>query len=352
MIRFALLSCLLLAGCSSHSLRSDYYETQFRAQQALEGRTKAFDRLAQLQVDWRARSDPRWYCRHLPGAEKRHSRAVFIADRAERMVRSRDAVLSQRELTEVMLNAFVDLESEYDSLVDLLVANEAPVGVLSTVAEQKYLIRRMANSIVLMGQVDMANAVEAADLFGRDVERFQNLLGASINGDEELGIDPPEDPQVEDALAQIEELFTGYVADSAPGMLDSVAYRHDAWLALKEMDELGDGRKVKATQDEGTGSEEEAAGDAGEEGAGVEGAAATDEGEDAPAGEPGEDVMGNGEGGEEPAGGTDADASRDEAADESVMDESMADEPAMDEAGEQSPADADPGSASEDEQAF
>lgn len=250
MVRVALLSSLLLAGCTSHSLRSDYYETQFRAQQALEGKPAAFDRLAALQSDWRARAeDPAW-CRLVPGSEKRVARAAVIADKAERMVRARESVLSQRETTEVMLNAFVDLESEYDSLVDLLVGSEAPVAAVSAITEQKYLIRRMANSLVLMMQVDMSNAVEAADLFGRDVARFQNLLDASINGNEELGIDQPEDPQVEDALAQIEELFTGYVADSAPDMLDNVAYRHDAWLALKEMDELGDGRKGKKVASE------------------------------------------------------------------------------------------------------
>lgn len=352
MIRLALLSCLLLAGCSSHSLRSDYYETQFRAQQALEGRAEAFDRLSQLQTHWHARSDAGWLCRHLPGGEKRQLRAAFIADKAERMVRSRDSVLSQRELTDVMLNAFVDLESEYDSLSDLLVASEAPVAVFSAVAEQKYLIRRMANSLVLMGQVDMANAVEAADLFGRDVARFQNLLGASINGDEELGIEPPDDPQVEDALAQIEELFTGYVADSATDMLDSVAYRHDAWLALKEMDELGDGRKVKPKQEAGSASAVKPADEAGREGAGDDEAADTAEGEDVPAEEPGEESMGNGDPDEESAGGADADAARDASADESAMDEPMADESAMDESGEHAPAEDDAGFSGDEPAAF
>jgi len=351
MIRFALLSCLLLAGCSSHPLRSDYYETQFRAQQALEGRAQAFDRLAQLQSHWRARSDAGWLCRHLPGGDKRQQRAAFIADKAERMVRSRDAVLSQRELTDVMLNAFVDLESEYDSLVDLLVANEAPVAVLSTVAEQKYLIRRMANSLVLMMQVDMANAVEAADLFGRDVARFQNLLGASINGDEELGIDPPEDSQVEDALAQIEELFTGYVADSSADMLDSVAYRHDAWLALKEMDELGDGRKVKSkapaaaapADTAGAAGDSAAAADAADASDADTGTASADAGEDAGAAAADEQARDAGDAGDE-------EALNDEAG--PAGDEPAMDEPAMDDTGEQAPDEAATEDASAEGDAF
>lgn len=247
MMRLALLSFLLLTGCTTHSLRSDYYETEFRAQQALDGKAAAFDRIAQLNADWnkRANAGNSSGPHQAPGGGKNQARAAFMADKAERIVRAKDAVLSQREMTEVMLNAFADLESEYDSMVDLLVGNEAPIAAFSAISEQKYLIRRMANSLVLMMQADMTNAVEAADLFGRDVARFQNLLDASINGNDEMGIDPPDDPQVEDSLAQIEELFTGYVADSAPDMLDNVAYRHDAWLALKEMDELGDGRKAK-----------------------------------------------------------------------------------------------------------
>jgi hypothetical protein len=245
MMRLALLSCLLLAGCSTLHQRSDYFETQFRGLQAMEGDTAAFDRVASLQAGWERRGEAGALCGVISGGKKNRQRSALLAEKSLRVVKARDAVLSQRETTEVMINAFSDLESEYDALVGLLTDSDAPVAVFGVVSEQKYLIRRMANSLVMMAQADMTNAVEAADLFGRDVAKFQNLLDAAINGDDELGIDPPENPEVEDSLAQIEELFSGYVADSAPDMLDNVAYRYDAWLALGEMAAMGDGREAR-----------------------------------------------------------------------------------------------------------
>lgn len=248
MTRVALLACLFLAGCSSLPERSDYFETQYRGAQALGGDAQAFDRLSALEGVWVERSR-RGTFRDMLACEKSQLRAERLADGTLRVVRAKEAILSQRELTEVIVNALVDLESEYDALAAMLVEGEAPAAALGLVAEQKYLSRRMANSLVLMAQTDMTAAVEAADLFGRDVARFQALLDAAINGNDEMGIDPPDNPEVEDSLAQIEELFTGYVADSTGDLLNNVAYRYDAWLALGEMAALGDGRQQKVKND-------------------------------------------------------------------------------------------------------
>lgn len=249
MIRAALLACVFLAGCSSLSQRTDYYETRYRGMEALTGDAQAFDRLGELQAQWQARAAKgSENCPAPCGASA--VKADAIGDATRRIVRGRDAVLAQRELADVTINALADLESEHDALMALLLDNDAPAALLSDVAEQKYLARRMANSLVLMSQMDMTRAVEAADLFGRDAARFQKLLDAAINGDEEMGIDPPDNPEVEDSLSQIEEIFTGYVADATTDLLDNVAYRYDAWLALADLAAFDD-RPGKAARPAG-----------------------------------------------------------------------------------------------------
>lgn len=280
MMRFTLPLVLLLGGCTSMHLpgvRSDFYETQYRGAQALDARKEAFDRLGVLQTKWVARGEQGVAYTLMPWDRRNRDRSAQLADATLRVTEARDAILAQNDLVEVMGNALKDLEAEYDAIAALYSESEdAPVAKITLAAEQKYLARRMANSLVLMSQSDMTRAVEAADIFGRDVARFQLLLDASINGHEEMGIDPPDNPEVEESLAQIEDLFTGYVADSATDVLENVVARYDAWSALQSMTALGN-QVLLGQKPEEPGDEEapEAAEDADEE----------DAGGDAPAGE-------------------------------------------------------------------
>lgn len=248
---------LLLAGCASlHNpmVRSQWYETQYQGSRALLGDPSAFDRLETLSRSWESTSRERGARRLAFWDRGNREQAGKIAAVAHRLADSREAILGQKDLLAVMGNALRDLESEFDAVSGLLAEQEEQsVPALMLVAEQKYLVRRMQHSLVVMSSVDMSGAVEAADLFGRDVIRFQQLLDAAINGSEELDIPPPESPEVEDALAQIEELFAGYVADSSDDLLENVVFRHDAWLALQEMSRVGSagesGETGEATHD-------------------------------------------------------------------------------------------------------
>lgn len=249
-IRALLLLCpLVLAGCTSmHNplVRSDLYETQARAAGALNGDTEAFDRLAVLGERWTARSGAGWCYRLAFWDRANQQRAGAVAADVTRLIDARDAVLSQRDLGEVMTNALRDLESEYDAIIENLESSDAAAAEVRIAAEQKYLARRMAGSLAQMAHSDMSRAVEAADTFGRDVYRFQQLLDASLNGNDDLGVDPSENPDVQDSLTQIEELFSGYVADSAPDVLENVVSRYDAWLALGDLAALTPARSKEA----------------------------------------------------------------------------------------------------------
>lgn len=331
MMRLILPVCLLLlAGCTSLHLpgvRSDFYETQYRGAQALDGSAVAFTRLESLQQTWASRGARGYAYTLLPWDRRNRDRAAQLAEATVRVTDAHDAILSQRELTDVMVNALKDLESEYDSISALLTDSDAPAASLNLAAEQKYLARRMANSLALMSQSDMGGAVEASDVFGRDVARFQQLLDAALNGNEEMGIDPPDNPDVEDSLSQIEDLFTGYVADSANDVLENVVSRYDAWSALRDMTALGDsvygGGVIAASNASGDGSA--AAGDA----APAAGQAADDAASDAAVeAEPGD------AGGEVENGAVEGAAPADDempAEDEMMDDGAMDDEPIEDE---------------------
>lgn len=234
---------LCLSGCTSLSnpgVRADLFETSQRGAQALQGSEPAFERLDQLQDRWACRGKQGFVYTITPWDHANRDRAASIADASGRVLEARDAILSQRDLVEVMANALRDLESEYDSVITLLEEGGGQTADITLAADQKYLARRMISNLVLMSGDDMSQAVEAADVFGRDVSRFQAMLDASINGNDDLGIAPPDNPEVEDSLAQIEELFSGYIADSAVDVLETVVARYDAWSAVQEIAGQGD----------------------------------------------------------------------------------------------------------------
>lgn len=261
----------LLTGCTSFSnshVRSDYFETGFRGTQALQGNVAAFDRLGELQREWAARGAHGFVYSITPWDRANRDRAAAMAADVERIVGARDAILAQRESSDVMANALKDLESEYDDMMDTLASGDTPAAEMKLAADQKYIVRRLANSLVLMAQDDMGPAVEAADTFGRDVSRFQHLLDAALNGDEELGVEPPGNPEVEESLSQIEELFSGYIAESSGDVLENVVSRYDAWNALQDIAAIGDsalpGRKAPAKAAAAPVAQPSAAAEAGE----------------------------------------------------------------------------------------
>lgn len=220
-----------LPGCASNlktDMRADLYQTLDSGARAVEGQQTAFDRLQALRERWAGQ-----------GAGED---AAAVTAGVDRILAARDAVLSQRELTDVMMSAIKDIETEYDTVVDALGEDETPGAGIPAAAAQKYLARRMAWSIATMTRADMVDAVEAADVFARDVTQFQRALEASMNGDEAQGIEPSDNPGVQDSLSQIEELFSGYIAESSEGVLDNVVSQYDAWLALQDLRALADAK--------------------------------------------------------------------------------------------------------------
>jgi hypothetical protein len=248
----------LTAGCTSlqhPQVRADYYETLYAGERALAGDAAAFDRLAELHERWQGRSSG--FCPWQP-AVRRDARAA-VAE-LDRVLAAREGIEGQRELADIMLTALVDLEAEYDALIALLQENDAAVPDFSVVATQKYLARRMTGSIQVLVEAAPQDTVEAVDTFGRDVLRFQRLLDAQVNGDEELGVEPPFGPEMEDSLAEIEDLFVSNIADSLDQVLENVVARHDAGVALDALRARFEGgdepAPVAAVPDDGAAEED------------------------------------------------------------------------------------------------
>lgn len=238
--RLALVLPLLAVtvGCTSMgnpSVRADYYEVRQQGVQAMRGDAAAFDRINTLAARWDHRAGDCLVNRLAVWDRSGQREAGAVAEEVHRLLLARKPVLAQKTQVDVMVNALRDLESEFDGVIAMLADGDAPAANQMLAAEQKYMVRRMHHSLSLMSALDMGGAVEAADAFGRDVIEFQRLLDASLNGDEENGISPPDNSEVEESLSQIEELFTGYIADSADDLLENVVFRYDAWLALDRL---------------------------------------------------------------------------------------------------------------------
>lgn len=255
MLRLAvlLLVVLSLPGCTSLSnpaVRADLFETAQRGSQSLQGSDAAFDRLQVLGERWSCRGKQGVAYALMPWDRANRDRAARVADATTRMLAARESILAQRDLVEVMVNALRDVESEYETVITMLGEDGAPAADITLAADQRYLVRRMSASLEQMSREDMSAAAEAADMFSRDVSRFQYLLDAAINGNEDLGVEPSGNAEIEGSLAQIEELFAGYVAESANDVLEAVVARHDAWLALGDITGQGDVLLAAAAGDE------------------------------------------------------------------------------------------------------
>lgn len=251
-ILVSLSAASLLAGCSALPVsadRADYFETQYRAAQALQGEDAAFERLGELRQRWDSRAD----CR-LPWRADSRRRAGQISVQVAQIVDAGESITAQKDVVELMINALRDIESEYDAILGILQDGDAPVADRQLAAGQRYLARRMLHSLALLSGADMASAAEASDLFGRDVALFGRQLAAAINGDEELGLEAASDPEITGSLTQVEELFEEYVQSATEDLLDQVVFRFSAWSALQALSALEHGVPAAAATATGRGA--------------------------------------------------------------------------------------------------
>jgi len=140
-------------------------------------------------------------------------------DSADRIIETRDTVLSLHEVAATLSETIPQLQVEYDEVVEILLDNEAPAEQIAVAQRQSWLAERIVRSVnkVLSGGDD---AVMAADSFGRDANLFGRVLNGMIEGNVAMNIEPVKDEEAIDSLAEISELFE-FVAGSVDEILET-----------------------------------------------------------------------------------------------------------------------------------
>lgn len=142
-----------------------------------------------------------------------------VRESADRIIETRDTVLSLHEVAATLSETIPQLQVEYDEVVEILLDNDAPAEQVAVAQRQSWLAERIVRSVnkVLSGGDD---AVMAADSFGRDANLFGRVLSGMIEGNVAMNIQPVKDREAIDSLAEISELFE-FVAGSVDEILET-----------------------------------------------------------------------------------------------------------------------------------
>lgn len=136
---------------------------------------------------------------------------------ADVILSSEDTVLALHEVAAQLADTVPQLQVEYEDVVDDLINSGASAYQVSMAQRQSLLAERILGSVnrVLAGDAD---AVMAADSFGRDAALFGRVLDGMLNGNAVLGITQVTDYEAVPRLEEIAELFA-YVSESVDQIL-------------------------------------------------------------------------------------------------------------------------------------
>ncbi|UAW98233.1 type IV pili methyl-accepting chemotaxis transducer N-terminal domain-containing protein [Halopseudomonas nanhaiensis] len=198
------------------------------ATEAATGTPEAFALLAEARNDFQERWNYLTEGREetglpaAPGSLQEEVAAVQanwdrVGSNADAILASQNTVLSLHEVAATLSDTVPQLQVEYEDVVDLLIANEAPAQQIAIAQRQSLLAERILGSVnrVLSGDAD---SVMAADSFGRDASLFGRVLEGMINGDEVMEISQVTDPEAVSRLTEIADLFQ-FVSDSVDEIL-------------------------------------------------------------------------------------------------------------------------------------
>lgn len=140
-----------------------------------------------------------------------------VRSNADAILSSEETVLSLHEVAAQLADTVPQLQVEYEDVVDVLIDSGANAMQVSMAQRQSLLAERILGSVnrVLTGDAD---AVMAADSFGRDAALFGRVLDGMLRGNELLGISRVTDPDAVIRLEEIADLFS-YVTESVERIL-------------------------------------------------------------------------------------------------------------------------------------
>ncbi|AZF44911.1 Methyl-accepting chemotaxis protein [Pseudomonas sp. R1-43-08] len=196
------------------------------ATEAAAGKAAAFKLLGEARNDFAQRwgylkkGDPQTGLPAAPSAVRAEMRAVqtdweALLKNTDAILASEQTVLSLHQVAATLAETVPQLQIESEKVVDILLQRGAPASQVALAQRQSLLAERILGAVntVLAGD---ETAVQAADAFGRDANRF----GVVLNGNPGLRITQVEDPDARARLGEIAELFE-FVSGSVDEILET-----------------------------------------------------------------------------------------------------------------------------------
>ncbi len=200
------------------------------ATEAAAGKALAFKLLSDARNDF----ERRWgYLRHgdsatgLPAAPARvheemaavHQDWETLRHNTDTILASEQTVLSLHQVAATLAETVPQLQVEYEKVVEILLKRDAPASQVAVAQRQLLLAERILGSVntVLAGD---ATTAQAAATFGRDANRFGQVLQGMLDGNPALQISQVEDADARARLADIAELFQ-FVAGSVDEIIET-----------------------------------------------------------------------------------------------------------------------------------
>ncbi|MCK1786216.1 methyl-accepting chemotaxis protein [Pseudomonas sp. TNT11] len=200
------------------------------ATEAAAGKAAAFKLLAEARNDFARRwgylkkGDPDTGLPAAPTAVRAEMRAVqtdweALLKNTDAILASEQTVLSLHQVAATLAETVPQLQMESEKVVDILLQRGAPASQVALAQRQSLLAERILGAVntVLAGD---ETAVQAADAFGRDANRFGQVLTGMLQGNPGLRITQVEDHDARARLTEIAELFE-FVSGSVDEILET-----------------------------------------------------------------------------------------------------------------------------------
>ena len=200
------------------------------ATEAAAGKSLAFKLLSDARNDF----ERRWgYLRHgdkatalpeAPPAVRDEMDAVKrdwenLRKNTDTILASEQTVLSLHQVAATLAETVPQLQVEYEKVVEILLKSGAPASQVAVAQRQLLLAERILGSVNTVLAGDDAS-VQAAGVFGRDANRFGQVLEGMLDGNPTIQVTRVEDADARARLAEIAELFQ-FVAGSVDEILET-----------------------------------------------------------------------------------------------------------------------------------
>ncbi|MGB1110143.1 MAG: type IV pili methyl-accepting chemotaxis transducer N-terminal domain-containing protein, partial [Gammaproteobacteria bacterium] len=182
--------------------------------EAADGDSEAFNQLKRLVARFEASLNrlSRGDGAGLPGSSAPELAAVRsqwgnYREKVSSVLNNQDVLVAINEQVSRINELIPQLLTRSDELVGILVETEADQYQVYIASRQLLLTQRIQNSVDrLLSRRE--GAATAADQFGRDAAFFGHILEGQLRGDQAMNIEPIEDEEALEKLAEIAEIFS------------------------------------------------------------------------------------------------------------------------------------------------